>query len=81
MPGAGFASFGDWPSADESDGGVDGENLEDILENHDGRLWGEGVGGGGFRSTELLRLRPPDLGMGMGFVSEEPFVSAASTGP
>lgn len=62
-------------------GGVEGENLEDIFENHDERRWGDGVGAGAFRSTELLRLRPPDFGMGMGFVCEAPLVSVDSTGP
>lgn len=81
MPG--FAWLGDWLSADESDGGVEGENLEDMLVNHDGRLWDEDEGEGGvaLRSTELLRLRPPDLGMGMGFVPESPLASLVSTGP
>lgn len=54
--------------------------MEDIFENHDERRCGDGVGGGGIRSTELLRLRPPDLGIGMGFVSEAPLVPAGSTG-
>ena len=45
--------------------------MEDMLENHDGRRVmddGDGEGGLALRSTELLRVRPPALGMGMGFV-------------
>ena len=55
--------------------------MEDMLENHDGRLWDDGEGEVPLLSTELLRLRPPDFGMGMGLASEAPLTSSTSIGP
>lgn len=75
FPGPVFVWLGAWPSADESDGGVEGENLDEMLENHDGRLpEGDGDGGVPFRSSELVRFKL-DLGMGIGLASAAPLSS------
>lgn len=76
FPDPGFVWPGGWPSGDESDGGVEGENLDEMLENHDGRLPDDGDGDGGVppRSSELVRFRL-DFGMGIGLASAAPLAS------
>lgn len=50
--------------------------MDEMLENHDGRLPDEGDGDGGVPplSRELVRFKP-DLGMGMGLASAAPLAS------
>jgi hypothetical protein len=46
---------------------VEGENLDDMLENHEDLLWGDGdgMGGGEVRSSGPGRFRPgPGIGIG-----------------